>query len=249
MKIKHLVVSAIIAIASALAILPIFALATNCPTTWPISFTNWYAGCTITSGWLNAVETTIGTTTATSSLQAQIIALQQGGGGGGASTTLIHVGNQFLLVNQTGVNATLTPVSVLSLQSSTDIGVSAATGTNITFAYLNPHGFTTTTIQSVLNVLSATGLATYSTSTGVINVSSSSLNLSQYLTTSTAETTYQPLLGFTPYNATNPAGYLSSTTGLTYFFPTKAEPVFVASDDEEDEDETVLVDIPAEEEA
>lgn len=31
-----------------------------------------------------------------------------------------------------------------------------------------------------------------------------------YLTTAIAASTYQPLLGFTPYNATNPAGYITS---------------------------------------
>jgi hypothetical protein len=35
----------------------------------------------------------------------------------------------------------------------------------------------------------------------------------------TNSSTYQPALGFTPYNATNPAFYLSSTTGASYFAP------------------------------
>lgn len=134
-------------------------------------------------------------------------------GSGGGSSTLIYAGNQFLLVNQVGANATLTPVSVLSLQSSTDISFSSATGTNITATFLNPKAFTTTTIQSVLNSLSAIGLASYNSSTGQFSVSSSSLNLSQYVTTSTASTTYLTIVNAsnTYYLLTNPAGYVSSS--------------------------------------
>jgi hypothetical protein len=100
----------------------------------------------------------------------QVTPGQDCGSGGGASSTLIYAGNQFLLVQQSGSNATLTPASVLSLQSSTDISWNAATGTNLQATFLNPKGFTTTTIQAVLNALSATGIATYNTSTGVFNV-------------------------------------------------------------------------------
>jgi hypothetical protein len=46
-----------------------------------------------------------------------------------------------------------------------------------TLSLFNGNNFTTTTIQSVLNTLSATGLATYNSSTGAFAVSSSSLNL------------------------------------------------------------------------
>ena len=166
--------SFVIAISSARAVV--------CSTNWPASFTNWYSGCTIPAGWLNAVETTIGTSSATSSLQVQITALQNTSGVSG-STTFVHSTSPFLIVNQVGTNASLTPASVLSVASSADIAPSNATGTSITFSFLNPKGFATTTIQSVLNALSAIGLASYNSSTGVFSVSSSSLNLgtaSQY---------------------------------------------------------------------
>ena len=47
-------------------------------------------------------------------------------------------------------------------------------------------------------------------------------DFSPYLTSATAALTYEPLLGFTPYNATNPSNFIaltalsSSATGLTY---------------------------------
>jgi hypothetical protein len=53
----------------------------------------------------------------------------------------------------------------------------------------NPSGFTSTTIQSVLNSLSAAGCLTYSTSTGVFTANC--------LSTSTAATTYVPYTGAT----------------------------------------------------
>lgn len=122
----------------------------------------------------------------------------------GGSSTIITAGNAFLLVNQTGVNATLTPLSVLSLTSSSDISFSAPTGTNITATFLNPHGFTTTTIQSVLNSLSGTGLITYNSSTGVFNATN----------TGNWAGTWQGVNSSTFYLASNPSAYISNITGL-----------------------------------
>lgn len=122
----------------------------------------------------------------------------------GGSSTIITAGNQFLLVQQVGVNATLTPLSVLSLSSSSDISFSLATGTNITATYLNPHGFTSTTIQSVLNALSGTGLITYNSSTGVFNATN----------TGNWAGTWQGVNSTTFYLASNPSAYISNITGL-----------------------------------
>ena len=98
-------------------------------------------------------------------------------GGGGSSSTVLYAG-PYIMLTASGTNGyTISNIGVLSLTSSSDIGVSNATGTAISLTFLNPKGFTTTTIQSVLNTLSATGLATYNSSTGVFSVSSSSLNL------------------------------------------------------------------------
>jgi hypothetical protein len=99
------------------------------------------------------------------------------------------------------------------------------------YSAANPNNFATTTIQSVLNALSAQGLATYNSSTGVFSVSSSSLLLgtasqhptSDFLPSSTlyissfntrtgaitlASSDVTTALSFTPYNASNPAGYV-----------------------------------------
>lgn len=55
--------------------------------------------------------------------------------GGNASQTNLYAGNSFINITQVGTNATLTPASVLSLQSTSSNGgitFSSATGTNIT---------------------------------------------------------------------------------------------------------------------
>ena len=100
-----------------------------------------------------------------------------------ASGTSVFAG-PYILVTASGTNGYVVQnIGVLSLASSSDIGVSNATGTGITFSFLNPKGYATTTIQSVLNSLSAIGLASYNSSTGQFSVSSSSLHLgtaSQY---------------------------------------------------------------------
>jgi hypothetical protein len=49
-----------------------------------------------------------------------------------------------------------------------------------------------------------------------------SLDTNTYLTTATAASTYQPLLGFTPYNATNPNGYISSSALSPYLLSATA---------------------------
>jgi len=97
---------------------------------------------------------------------APLYGFQANGSGGGGSSTVLHAGNPFVVITQAGANATVTPASVLSLVASPDISPSAATGTAISLTFLNPNGFTTTTIQSVLNSLSASGCLSYATSTG-----------------------------------------------------------------------------------
>jgi len=68
----------------------------------------------------------------------------------------------------------------------------------------NPSGFTSTTIQSVLNSLSAAGCLTYSTSTGQFTATC--------LSTSTAATTYVPYTGATG-NVSLGSNSLSATNG------------------------------------
>lgn len=48
------------------------------------------------------------------------------------------------------------------------------------------------------------------------------VDLSLYLTSAIAASTYQPLLGFTPYNATNPAGYITSSSLSPYLLSATA---------------------------
>ena len=133
------------------------------------------------------------------------------GTGGSGSSTVLYQGYAITLtpnpINTTGTVAVNT--STLTSYIATLGYLTSASGTAEFYPLSNPSNFTTTTIQSVLNSLSATGLATYNSSTGVFNVSSSILT--PYLTTASATAIYYPL--------TNPSSYLSSSTGLTYFFP------------------------------
>jgi hypothetical protein len=118
-----------------------------------------------------------------------------GTGAGTYTPALITPGTDIIITNASG-SITLAVKNGDFLPSST-VYVSAVNGqsgavtitsstlgvaTN-TLSLFNGNGFTTTTIQSVLNALSAVGLAAYNSSTGVFSVSSSSLNLksaSQY---------------------------------------------------------------------
>jgi hypothetical protein len=50
----------------------------------------------------------------------------------------------------------------------------------------------------------------------VNQIPASYLNLSAYITSVTAAATYQPLLGYTPYNSTNPAGYVTASALTPY---------------------------------
>ena len=47
-------------------------------------------------------------------------------------------------------------------------------------------------------------------------IPASYLNLSAYVTSVAAVATYQPLLGYTPYNSTNPAGYVTASVLAPY---------------------------------
>lgn len=51
---------------------------------------------------------------------------------------------------------------------------------------------------------------------GKVNATDTSAMLANYLRTNIAAATYQPLLGFTPYNATNPSGYISAVPAQTF---------------------------------
>ena len=118
-----------------------------------------------------------------------------GNGAGSYTPALITPGTDIIITNGSG-SVTLAVKSSDFLASSTVYvaSVNGQTGAVVitsstlgaatnTLSLFNGNGFTTTTIQAVLNALSATGLASYSSSTGILNVSSSSLNLrsaSQY---------------------------------------------------------------------
>ena len=261
MKLKYLIIS--FAFSIALMAMPIFALATNCPTTWPLDYTNWYAGCTITSGWLNAVETTVGTTTVTSSsLTSQVAALK-------IAATYIYQGNG-ILINASGTNGyiitnngvtstagnwsgTWQGMNSSTLQTALSFPLAANLGGTGTTTALGSNAFSSASYYLASNpsnyialtALSASGPGlTYNSSTGAFAYSSSTLGLgsaayhpttdflsssTQYIATNTGNwagtwqtlspSYFQTALGYTPYNSTNPSGYLSSTTGATYFAP------------------------------
>lgn len=118
-----------------------------------------------------------------------------GNGAGSYTPALITPGTDIVITNASGsvtiaVNASaFLPSSTVYVASvngqSGAVSITSSTlgiATN-TLSLFNGNGFSTTTIQAVLNALSATGLASYNSSTGVFAVSSSSLNLksaSQY---------------------------------------------------------------------
>jgi len=94
-------------------------------------------------------------------------------------------------------NQTITLGGILSGSGATSITASAGSG------YYMP----STTDESNWN-----GKQAAINGTGFVKSSGTTISYdnSTYLTTSAAASTYQLLLGFTPYNATNPAGYISS---------------------------------------
>lgn len=118
-----------------------------------------------------------------------------GNGAGTYTPALITPGTDIIITNASG-SVTLAVKASDFLPSSTvyvatvngQSGTVAITSSTLsvatnTLSLFNGNGFTTTTIQAVLNALSAVGLATYNSSTGQFSVSSSSLNLksaSQY---------------------------------------------------------------------
>jgi hypothetical protein len=112
-----------------------------------------------------------------------------GNGSGSYTPALLAPGTDIVITNASG-SVTLAVDSTEFLPSSTvyvatvngQSGAITITSTTLgvatnTLSLFNGNGFTTTTISSVLHALSAVGLATYSSSTGVFTVSSSSLNL------------------------------------------------------------------------
>jgi hypothetical protein len=60
--------------------------------------------------------------------------------------------------------------------------------------------------------------------TGFVKASGTTISYdnSTYLSTSSAASTYQPLLGYTPYNATNPSGYITSSALSPYLTTSSA---------------------------
>jgi len=146
----------------------------------------------------------------------------------------------YILITASGTNGyTVQNIGVLSLASSADIGVSNATGTGITFSFLNPKGYATTTIQSVLNSLSAIGLATYNSSTGQFSVSSSSLNLksasqynfSDFLPSSTVYVANANGNWAGTWQNTNTTDFLASSTAFVSSFNTRTGAVTLTSAD------------------
>jgi hypothetical protein len=88
--------------------------------------------------------------------------------------------------------------------------------------------FTAGTINgmSIGATTASTGAFTTLSATSTVSGTGFTTLLSPYLKSATATTTYQPLLGFTPYNATNPNNYqtaaqvaASMTAGIVYTLP------------------------------
>ena len=112
-----------------------------------------------------------------------------GNGAGSYTPALLTPGTNIVITNASG-SVTIAVNGSAFLPSST-VYVASVNGQNgavtitsstlgvatNTISLFNGNGFATTTIQAVLNALSATGLASYSSSTGVFSVSSSSLAL------------------------------------------------------------------------
>src|ERR1700733_64893 len=166
-----------------------------------------------------------------------------GNGAGSYTPALITAGTNIVITNASGsitiaVNGSgFLPSSTVYVAtvngSSGAITITSSTlgvATN-TLSLFNGNGFTTTTIQSVLNALSATGLLTYNSSTGAFGYSSSSLalgtashyNLSDFLTSSPlyvasvngssgAVTITSSSLGVLPFSTTT----INNTAGSTF---------------------------------
>lgn len=139
------------------------------------------APCTPTTGGgtgiCSTTSSTIGYVLTVSSSSPFIYTLSPSSGGGGSST--ITYAGFGILVNASGTGY------VVAVNSSTILTM--ASGTALYYPLSNPSGFTTTTIQAVLNSLSAAGCLTYSTSIGVFTATC--------LSTSTAATIYVPYTG------------------------------------------------------
>lgn len=99
-------------------------------------------------------------------------------GGGGGSSTILYQGYAITLtpnpINTTGTVAVNT--STLTSYIATLGYLTVASGTAQFYPLSgNPSNFTTTTIQSVLNALSAAGIISYSSSTGTFTLTTSTL--------------------------------------------------------------------------
>jgi hypothetical protein len=127
---------------------------------------------------------------------------------GGTGTGVAPTSGQLLIGNGAG------SYTVASLGSGGTVSLSIGSGT-ITITGTG----TTTTIQSVLNALSAQGLATYNSSTGVFTVSSSTLNLGTASTRPSTDFLSSSTLYVSSFNTRTGAVTLSSgdvTTALGF---------------------------------
>jgi hypothetical protein len=142
--------------------------------------------------------------------------------GGGSSSTVLYQGYAITLspnpINTTGTVSVNT--STLNTYIATLNYLTVASGTATYYPLTNPSNFTTTTIQSVLNSLSAVGLATYNSSTGQFSVSSSTLNLGtashyafgDFLPSSTVYVANNTGNWAGTWHLYNPSDFLSSST-------------------------------------
>lgn len=160
----------------------------------------------------------------------------------GTAALSFHIAGDGTTITSTVLGATTT-YSVIP-----GVYLTPASGTALFYPLAgNPSGFTTTTIQSVLNSLSAAGCLTYNSSTGVFGSSCLSTSTGNWLgtwqgymhtdflasSTNLAPLTTIPTVYVAAVNGSSGAvtitssslgvvynsGWLSSSTGLTYFFP------------------------------
>jgi len=94
------------------------------------------------------------------------------------------------------------------------------------YSAANPSAYITASALSPYALISSLGTGAFATIANYPLTSSlgtgAYATIANYLTTASAASTYQPLLGFTPYNATNPAGYITSSALSPYLLSSTA---------------------------
>jgi hypothetical protein len=154
--------------------------------------------------------------------------LQGGGGGGGGipyptGTGIPQVnggvgwGTSYNAANQI-------PASYLNLSAYVTSITAAATYQPLLgytpYNSTNPTGYITSSSLSPYALTSGLGTGAYATIANYPLTSSlgtgAYATIANYLTTASAASTYQPLLGYTPYNSTNPAGYVTASVLASY---------------------------------